>query len=85
MVLVISVDCSSYRINAVLIERNSGIDTDICTASRLVTSEENSLSVHELEYLAIYWAYEQFESTIGHRSFLVQTDYAPLSSLHFWF
>ena len=80
--LIVASDASDYGIGAVPLHKfEDGVTKPIAHASRALLPMERNYSQIEKEGLAIMYAVKKFHRFIHGRTFVLQTDHKPLSSI----
>jgi hypothetical protein len=79
---VVQTDASEKGLGAALLQEHDGLLHPVEYASKLLSGASRSYAVVEKECLAVKWAFEKFQNyLLGQKSFVLQTDHAPLQYL----
>jgi hypothetical protein len=79
---IVQTDASDVGLGAALMQEYDGIRHPIAFASKLLSEQERRYATVEKECYAIKWALQKFENYLFGKTFVLETDHAPLQYLN---
>jgi hypothetical protein len=77
----VQTDASDRGLGAVLLQEHDGQLHPVIYASKLLSGAARHYATVEKECLAVVWAFEKFQNYLLGKTFVLQTDHAPLQYL----